>query len=385
MKFVLLSTLYPNQAQPTRALYNQRLFEAIQDAGHEVEVIAPVPSFPGKKNLPPESEVLNDIAVEHPRFFYTPGILIHHHWRFYQSAVKRTLKDLLTRSKSEELHIALGFAYPDAVAMAPICQEYGLDYSIFVLGSDFRVRTQQNKFKHHVLDCLRQAPKIFCPGQVLKTDMSNVGIEENKIVAFNNGVNQSIFYAEDPEESVMVSPKRILFVGNLVSVKAPERLLRAFAQLLKSVDTKELHLDIVGNGVERSKLVGLSRELEIEDRIQLHGRLAPELVASLMRQAACLCLCSRSEGMPNVVVEALACGCPVVATNVGEVPCLLNENVNGLVVPLQNRTETQIITDLASALGASLLHPWDRQKIAKKMSSYTWENAAQTVINEVVQ
>lgn len=381
MKFVLLSTLYPNQKQTTRALYNQRLFEAIRDSGHDIEIIAPIPYFPGKKHLPPKTDILNDVRLQHPRFFYTPGILIHHHWRFYQRAVSHTLHELIARSDPKSLHIALGFTYPDAVAMAPICQQYNLDYSVFVLGSDFRVRMKQNKFKQRVINCLNEAPKIFCPGKALKEDMSKAGIENTKIKAFNNGVNQSIFYSDHLETPV--SPPSILFVGNLVSVKAPERLITAFSLLIQSTKRTDIHLDMVGDGAERGKLEHLIRELSIEDRVTLHGRLAPEQIAEMMRNAACLCLSSRSEGMPNVIVEALACGCPVIATNVGEVSYLLKEGINGSIVNIEQASETQITTSLAEKMDICLSHIWNRQEIAKKMSSYTWQNAAQTIINEV--
>ncbi len=93
-------------------------------------------------------------------------------------------------------HIILGFIYPDAVALAPFCRKLQLDYSVLVLGSDFRLRTRQSKFKNLVMTTLHKSPLIFCPGLALKDDMTTDGIEGSKIIPFNNGVDCKLFYPQ---------------------------------------------------------------------------------------------------------------------------------------------------------------------------------------------
>ena len=380
MRILLVSNLYPHSKEPMRALYNQRHFQALRSLGHDVEVIAPLPWFPGKRAMPPRVETMDGITVWHPRHWYTPGFAIHQHWRFYQAAVAGLLRRRIAASE-EPVHVVLGFVYPDAVAMAPVCEALGLPYSVLVLGSDFRVRMRQSKFKPLVERCLLAAPHVFCPGSQLRRDMLDAGLPAERVHAFNNGVERELFaYKAAAAED---SATEILFVGNLVDVKAPARLLQAFA-----VAAPELgagwRLSMIGAGPLAGELERLAGQLGIADQIDWWGRQAPSFVAERMRRATALCLCSRSEGMPNVVIEALACGCPVVATAVGEVPHLVEPGRNGFVVAVDSTAETEIVAGLAQALRQLKQTKFDRAGIAARMSRFTWEAAAQ-VLSEVME
>ncbi|WPJ97716.1 glycosyltransferase [Coraliomargarita algicola] len=379
MRIILVSNLYPHSKAPMRALYNQRHFQALRSLGYEVEVIAPLPWFPGKRGLPSRMEMMDGIEVRHPRYFYTPGFAIHQHWRFYHLAVRRLLEQRIANSQ-EPVHVVLGFVYPDAVAMAPVCEGLQVPYSVLVLGSDFRVRIQQSKFKPLVEHCLLAAPHVFCPGSELRRDMLDAGLPPERVHAFNNGVEQDIFAYQGMPASD--GSGEILFVGNFVDVKAPARLLQAFAQAAPDLGA-DVRLSMIGAGPLRSDLVRLAEALGITGRIDWWGRQAPDRVAERMRQAMALCLCSRSEGMPNVVIEALACGCPVVATAVGEVPQLIRAGENGFVIEVNAHAETQIIADLARSLRQVRHTKFDRASIAARMSGFTWQAAAKVLADVI--
>ena len=178
----------------------------------------------------------------------------------------------------------------------------------------------------------------------------------------------------------------------MLEVKKVDRLIEAFAILIqeeKSVNHQtefnDLSLDIIGDGSLRKSLMKLTQELNIEQRVHFAGRELASQIALRMQKAKCLCLCSYSEGMPNAVLEALACGCPVVATDVGEVSRLIEEGINGYVVATKDHSEKQIIEDLAQNLRKALLQEWDRQQIAKKMDHYTWPNAAEVVSSNLLK
>lgn len=217
--------LFPNGFEPCAATYNRSLLRALAGLGCVVRVIAPIMWCPvvesqvRNRRLPPREEVLDGIPVAHPRVFYTPGMAIDRHYLLYRWQVRRTLAgavrdrraaasgdggaDSSTTSESagrnpmlrrgEGPHVMLGFIYPDAVALAPVCRALGVDYSIRVNGSDFRVRVRQEKFRDRVLGELHEAPLVFCPGQALKSDMVAAGVDGDKIVSFNNGVDQGVF------------------------------------------------------------------------------------------------------------------------------------------------------------------------------------------------
>ncbi|WOO41446.1 glycosyltransferase [Rubellicoccus peritrichatus] len=409
MRLVLLSNLYPNPEEPFRATYNRRLIKAIakQIGKASISVIGTiywcplVDSLLRKRKKPPKKTQLDGISVSHPRMFYTPGFLIHKHHFFYRFALRRTLQKI-SKTSGNPPHIIIAFVYPDAVAMAPICRELGLSYSVMVLGSDFRVRLKQPRFRSMVMNCLEEASTIFCPGKALKHDMVAKGISPDKIIPFDNGVEHEIFQFRNKttESAKLVHEElelgeapvlNILFVGNLLDVKAPQRLIRAFKFLLQSKQPDQItdnskssiHLNIVGDGPLRPNLMKLTTDLGIAEQVTFHGRKTPECIAEMMQSANCLCLCSRSEGMPNVVVEALACGCPVVATSVGEVPYLIEEGINGYLVEIHNLSEEAITDDLTHKLDQALIKPWDRELISSRMTNYSWETAATKILDAV--
>ena len=128
-----------------------------------------------------------------------------------------------------------------------------------------------------------------------------------------------------------------------------------------------------------NKLKAYAHTLGIGQKVNFPGRKLPKQIAERMRKASCLCLCSKSEGMPNVVVEALACGCPVVATDVGEVPYLIKNGINGYSIATDKQSEAKIVEQLSLALRKALFKKWDRQHIADRMQTYTWPMAAQVI------
>jgi len=177
--------------------------------------------------------------------------------------------------------------------------------------------------------------------------------------------------------------RQVLFVGNLVEVKGIDRLLRACAGL-----TVEAKLVLIGDGPLRGSLVQLAGKLNIADSVEFAGRVPHAEIADWMRRSHCLCLCSHSEGMPNVVVEALSCGCPVVATDVGEVPFLIEDGVNGFRVGGSSRRaaedpEEKLIEELGGRLQEALSRDWDRHAIGARMTGYTWDNAARIVATAI--
>ncbi|MDT8390809.1 MAG: glycosyltransferase [Lentisphaeria bacterium] len=177
----------------------------------------------------------------------------------------------------------------------------------------------------------------------------------------------------------------ILFVGNLVDVKAPERAIAAFAVFAEWYP--QAVLDIVGDGPLRNQLAHQTERLGLTNRITFHGRQAPERVADMMRRAACLLLTSRSEGMPNVVIECLACGTPVVANAVGEAPFLIKSGINGYSIAVGKQIpadEAVLVESLADGLKKVVAQSWDAVNIAKTVNNFTWAEAARIVAETIL-
>jgi glycosyltransferase involved in cell wall biosynthesis len=127
------------------------------------------------------------------------------------------------------------------------------------------------------------------------------------------------------------SHPRVLGVGNLHELKRWDRLIRATSSLRTQDPQLDFTVDIVGEGIERQNLLALIADLKLADRVRLLGRRydVPELLAA----SDVFALVSESEGSPNAVMEAMAAGVPVLATEVGDVPRLVTHGLHGYVVP----------------------------------------------------
>jgi glycosyltransferase involved in cell wall biosynthesis len=165
----------------------------------------------------------------------------------------------------------------------------------------------------------------------------------------------------------------LVFVGNLTSNKAVHVLLRALANI--ELDSN-FHLNIVGDGPERGTLLSQARSYDIEQNVSFLGRVDHSRVQEIIQTGCLLVLPSYSEGTPNVVKEAMACARPVIATNVGGIPELIEHGVNGLLFePGDHKTLSDHITYLA-----------ENREVVREMGlkgrqfiidqDLTWENTA---------
>jgi glycosyltransferase involved in cell wall biosynthesis len=168
------------------------------------------------------------------------------------------------------------------------------------------------------------------------------------------------------ELGIPLNAKVIMSVGALIPAKSHEMLIRAVAQLRG--DAKP-NLYIAGEGQLRESLTNLIKGLHLEEQVFLVGRQPNEKLNLWFSAADISCLASLREGMPNVVLESLACGTPVVATRVGGVPeVLVSEELGLLVEPNINA--------IAEGLEKALRTQWDRNFIARETQARTWDVVA---------
>jgi glycosyltransferase involved in cell wall biosynthesis len=168
---------------------------------------------------------------------------------------------------------------------------------------------------------------------------------------------------------------RLLTMGRLTGQKGIDLLLQALAQLT----ALPFALDIAGDGPDRAALERMAAELGLAARVRFHGWVARDDVPALFASAAAFVLASRIEGMPNVVLEAMASSRAVVATRVSGCEELIEDGVSGLLV------EVEDVTQLTAALRRVLTEPAlrDRLGIAARHrveSEFTWTRAAQAYL-----
>lgn len=174
--------------------------------------------------------------------------------------------------------------------------------------------------------CLRRAEVVVTPSRYLAGVVAGWGVPEGRVRLIPNAVEP-----DDVPPGAFVRPDtrfRLITIGRLVPWKNVDHTMRVLSLLGNQVG-----LVVVGDGPEEQRLRALARQLEIEDRVWFTGRAAPEHVFGLLRTSDVLVLNSSYEGLPHVVIEAMWAGVPVVATDVGGTPELIEHGMTGLLVP----------------------------------------------------
>lgn len=377
-RFVFISNVFPNHLEPTRGIFNLRQLQALAERGWSFEVVAPVHWFPlHRSRYGPRasdiriSESVQGIPTAHPRAVYIPlsrGAL--NAW-LYEWSIEASIRRACL---SGPAFIWSAFAFPDGVASGRLSRKLRLPHVVSVLGSDVHIGFKNLGRRKAICEELAAARLVFAKSQELGEFIVAAGAPSDRIVVEYNGVERSVFRyrsADAAAASLGIAPggRRILFVGGLVPVKSVGTLLDAFAAL-KAAGERQLELVVVGDGYERGALEARAAHRGILSDTRFVGRQNPGEVALWMNCSALLCLPSLAEGVPNVILEALASGCPVVASRVGGIPEVHPGARAGSLVPPGD------VGALASALTEVLGAAWDRQALAESMVGRSWaENA----------
>ncbi|OGV69679.1 MAG: hypothetical protein A2283_17115 [Lentisphaerae bacterium RIFOXYA12_FULL_48_11] len=437
MKLLTISNLYPRPDQPQRGLFNAQLFEAMakeigsQNPESRIQNICFVPEW-RLWRWPEIARWCNQCSVfskQNPELsirtvylpvFYIPFIGRSLSWWLYLQALKNLEEQML------ECDVVFStWLYPDGVAATMMAHACGRRSWIMVQGSD-AFHLENASRRRVVLDACTKAEGVVCVCKSLVDRLIDAGVESAKVHVVPNGVNGELFRCRTKEEAVkqlsvssyqllangrQQSGKKeqrtnnqcriILFVGNLVNVKGSDIMLEAFGRVAHSHQSslqpatsnqslirnnqKQLKLLLVGDGPMRGDLERKAKELGIADSVFFLGSRPHEEVALWMNAADCLCLPSRNEGMPNVVIEALASGLPVVAMDVGGVSELLENEPGARIVMEGGRGDVEgdksLVADFATAINDILKTSHDRKAMADRSKGwFSWDNQAETIL-----
>lgn len=380
MKLLTFTGLYPNAAQPRHGIFvENRLRRLITAEGWSASVVAPVPWVPpGLRKAPryqamasaPDKETRAGISVEHPRWLSIPKIGMGIAPWFLAQGSRSAVSRLLDGPEMADI-IDAHYFYPDGVAAARLAGSFGKPLVITARGSDINLIAEIPGPRHQILMAAERAEAIIAVSDALARRMAEIGMPSEKIVTLRNGVDLDLFA---PDTRVASSDGRpfILTVGNIVVEKGQLQLIEALSSL------PDFDLVIAGDGEARDSCNALVKRLNLSARVRFTGNVPQEDLPALYRKAALTVLASEREGMPNVVLESLACGTPVVATNVGGVPEILTADVAGrIVADREPATLAGAISDLYRNLP-------DQAAVRDHALQFSWDEtiAAQRILYE---
>jgi len=381
---VLASHLFPNYKNPNAAPPVVEQLRHLQRYC-EITVLVPHPWVPpvvGKLSKKwqkyaqlPDEETVAGIKVLHPRRLVIPKV---NSWAWMTFSVTISYWHFFSRSHRftdspfhRFTHIEGHFALPDGFAAAFLGRQFGKPSIIHVRGTDIHTIPQQSALlKFLTVWALRHADAI----RAVSSDLAERAIKlmdaekrrsgetekAKKVWVIPNGVDLNKFRVMARQEArqrlgLDDNKRYLLYAGRLVDVKGLDLLLDAFAQLTQKWRDAELLL--VGDGAERGALEHQATALGIKDKVHFVGAQPHERIVLWMNAGDVFCLPSRKEGFGAVLIEALACGTPVVATSVGGIPEIVAEGQVGRLVRSRDPKE------MAACIEEVMETRWDRQRL----------------------
>jgi glycosyltransferase involved in cell wall biosynthesis len=379
MRVLAVTNLFPNAQQPNRGVFNRQQFEAL--SRHcDLRVVAPLPWQPWSHGLArpcPYREEWDGISTLHPLYFYTPWV----GRAAYAMWLSLSLRPVLHRIAAEQRPDVLlaTWAYPDVVATAWVARRARLPFVARVHGSDINVLTEATAVRAQIRWALRRAACVFAVSHPMRQRLVDLGIPEERIRVQYNGVDVRRFHPIERSEArarlgLPEGRRLVLYVGNLESIKGALDLVEAAGVLAGGADPP--HFVLVGRGRLQGEIEARVRQGRLADCVILAGAKPHAQIPDWIGAADALCLPSHHEGCPNVVLEALACGRPVIATAVGAVPDLVDPGV-GIVAPPGQPAR------LAEAIRTVLSRDWDPERIRQRVLPLSWEENAMNLASEL--
>lgn len=372
MRILIVTSQFPIAGEPNRG---RPVLQTVRELARiaQVRVLSPVAAYPRWARprsylyrAPGTPETLGDLDVRYLPYPALPALSRP----FNGAACARVLHAPLREFAPD---VVLSYwLYPDAYGALLAARRAGVPQVAGARGSDLRVRDAVSRMLTRPV--VRNARRLLVVSEDLgRVAVDRYGADPARIRVIPNGCDAAIFHPRDraAARAVLGIPhdaRLVVYVGRLV----PEKGLRELADAAQAMAAGDpgLHLALVGEGPMRTELE--TRLVPLGTHVRFAGAQGPQTVAQWMAAADVVTLPSYSEGHPNVLVEALACGRPVVATPVGGIPEVVDDTC-GLLVPVRDAAA------LADGLRQALAREWDTAALARRFSR-GWDQVARDTL-----
>lgn len=367
MNILALTNLFPSAWDPLRASFNRQQFDRLARV-HDLEVMVAIDFRDRRRGRRGDPPALAHARTADFTFWYLPRIGRSLHGLAWYASLMAQRGAALRRGRYDLLLASWG--YPDAVGTARLARSLRLPYVVKVHGSDLNQLANRWLQRRQIASALRGARAVIAVSAALAQRARELGAPADRVHVLYNGVDGGHFCPGDralARQRLGLQPEAplVLYVGNLKPGKGCLDLLESFPGLLQR--QPDARLAFVGEGPAARVLRARAAELGVADRVLLAGGRTHDELPAWMHAASLLCLPSHNEGVPNVVLEAMACGLPVVASNVGGIPEVLPAHAGRLVPPRDRQA-------LVDALDEVLRRDWPAGPITGHAARYSWHD-----------
>ncbi|WP_321324774.1 glycosyltransferase [uncultured Parasphingorhabdus sp.] len=372
LRILTLSTLFPNAAAPNFGIFVERqTAELARRPEASVTVVNPVgiPPWPLNRLAQyrsleklPDHEMWRGLDVHRPRFRLIPKIGGRYNPGRITKAVLPLVKKLHEKTPFDIVDAE--FFYPDGPAAMRIAQALGIPFTIKARGADIHHWGSDPKCRVQLLQAAEKASALLAVSGALKQDMLALGMAGGKISVHYTGLDQDKFVPVDrvaAKRQLGVNGPLFISTGALIKRKSQDLVIRA----LRHIPDAELLL--AGAGEEEQNYRALADQLGVTGRVRFLGSVPHEQLPQLTAAADIAILVSKSEGLANAWVEALACGTPVIISEAGGARELVTSPESGRIVD-------QSVEAIVAAARAVLAAPPAQDIVRSSVSRFSWQN-----------
>ncbi len=373
---LVFSTLYPNAVQPNHGVFvENRLAHTLAQGGLDATVIAPAPYFPSRNPIfgryaafaaIPASETRRGVEVLHPRYLVVPKAGSRWAPRALYQAGLRAARALQAKGKVLDV-IDAHYFFPDGVAAAALGRALRLPVVITARGTDLTLIPRDPRARRSITWAAQEAAACIAVCDDLRLRLLALGAPERRTLTLRNGVDLEGFTPGDRtacRARLGLSGFVLLSVGSLIPRKGHALTIEAMRSY------PDATLLIAGSGPLRGRLEALARQLGVADRVRFLGEIPHAALPDLYRAADVMVLASEREGWANVLLESMASGTPVVATDVNGAREAVRSPAAGVLVG--ERTAGA----LAQAIDRLHRNPPPREETRRYAEAFGWSNVA---------
>ena len=386
-QILAISYLFPNCNQPNHGIFVLNRLKAMSKYA-DITVINPIPDSPLHRKINkfsylqsiPELEYMKGISVYHPRFFSIPGHVKSIEMLTYRRAVKKVLDDIGYNFDLIDLH----WTFPDLPCGYWLSKKMHKPFHITLRGMEAFHLQDSGLRKYIVAHYLKKADKVISLSEEMARKADELSNTAEITIVIRNGVDTDKFYyleqSECREKLVLLKDEKIILgVGALIHRKGFDLVIKGLEDVIATQGLEKTKFYILGaqgpEGDYRKELNQFIEQHKLLNNVVFVGAVANSELITWYNAADVFCLSSRGEGSPNVLTEALACGTPAVATNVGSVAEIM-ESEGSLGSCVANESMAEITNKLIELL----LNDSDRKKQAENFNKYTWDWCAKKVM-----